>query len=340
VLASKLLEHDNNLHVTSKANSSVTTKMAPALFREQIAESKSSEVRLEHEIPVLKSEMERLVQEKEELAALFHEQSAASKSSEARLEHEILALKTAMEQLVQEKDKLVAFFHEQFSELKANVAKLEEDNLPLTASKVEQQVPRHDNNPQTESLSSFIASIHRAKLASSSAKLHSESSPGGSPTTMLPKTAPVYVWKSSATSIATGRTSDHMIDVLNFPGVPPGTTCTWNIKILRAGEGLRLGVVTATSHSLLKMNLGESSYSWGYGGGGDAWYERCRVGGWHVGFGTGSVVTFRLEGGSMSVSVDGKPMVQVFQGMRPGCFVPAVFLFNGCSVEFLGHQGL
>jgi SPRY domain len=130
-----------------------------------------------------------------------------------------------------------------------------------------------------------------------------------------------------------------MIDVLDFPGVRRGTTCTWKIKILRAGEGLRLGVVTLASH-YLKMNLGESSYSWGYGGGGDAWHNCNRVGGWHVGFGTGSIVTLRLEGDTMSVTVDGKPMVQVFQGMRTfGSFVPAVFLFNDCIIEFLGFQG-
>jgi hypothetical protein len=342
----KLLEHDDNnndsknLLVTNKAASS-STKRAPALFREQIDESKSSEARLEHEILALKTAIDQMAQEKVELSALLGEQIAESKSSEARSKHEILTLKTTMEQMmVQEKEDLVARFHDQITDLKANVlAKLEEENLSFKAVNVEQQVARHDNNPQTESLSHYVASIEQRKLVLAATNLQSESSPGGSPTTMLPKTAPVYVWQSSASSISTGRSGDYMIDVLDFPGVPPGTTCTWNIKILRGGDGLRLGVVTSALHNL-KLNLGESSYSWGYGRRGDVWHKCRRIDRkQRDGFGTGSIVTFRLEGENISVSVDGKPMVQVFQGMGPGYFVPAVFLFNACSIEFLGFQG-
>jgi hypothetical protein len=64
VLASKLLEHDNNdennsknLHVTKTRSSS--TKMALA---EQIAESKSSEAQSEHEILTLQTEAEHSIQ--------------------------------------------------------------------------------------------------------------------------------------------------------------------------------------------------------------------------------------------------------------------------------------
>jgi chromosome segregation ATPase len=101
---------------------------------------------------------------------------AELKSREARSEHEILTLKTAMEQLVQEKEELAAKFHEQNTDLKANVAKLEEENTSLKASKVEQQVARHDKNPQTGSWSHCIASIEQKKLVLAAANL-SKASP-------------------------------------------------------------------------------------------------------------------------------------------------------------------
>jgi hypothetical protein len=299
----RLLKHDGyNLHVTNKAGSSSSTnKMA-----EQCAESQSSEARSEHEI--------------------------------------LISLKTAMEQMVQEKVELVvaALLHEQITELQANVTKLVEENVSLQANKMEQQHAAlwQDKNPQMASPPTkqqeqevpYFDVQELGKLVAACNKRQNKSSPSGLPTPMLPNIAPVFVWKSSGRSIATGRTtSDPMVDVLAFPGFQRDTYCTWSIKILRAGEGLRLGVVTAPSYNhLQRKNRGEATHSWGYGGGGDAWPS-----------GTGSIVTLRLVGETMSVSIDGKPMELVFDYIGRGSnkLFPAAFLLNGSSIEFLGFQG-
>lgn len=83
----------------------------------------------------------------------------------------------------------------------------------------------------------------------------------------------------------------------------------------------------------------------------DSWYDKRRmwVGGWHVGFDTGSIVTLSLdstkseegEGATMSVSVDDKAMIPVFDRMGitgHDKFYPAAYLFEGSSIEFLGFQ--
>jgi hypothetical protein len=93
------------------------------------------------------------------------------------------------------------------------------------------------------------------------------------------------------------------------------------------------------------MNLGGTSESWGYGDRGDAFHNGRRVGGWHIGFIAGSVVTFRLDltgKGTMSVAVDDKPMIHVYDNMKKvgsvQHFIPAVDLYSGSSIEFLGFQ--
>jgi SPRY domain len=156
-----------------------------------------------------------------------------------------------------------------------------------------------------------------------------------------PKTTPAYIWKSSASSISTVRYRDRMmIDVLDFPGVQRGTY-TWKIKILRE-DGTRLGVVSSLERNY-KKSLGTTGTSWGYGGRGDAFHKGRRVGGWHVGFTTGSIVTLFLDltgRGTLSVSVDEKPLILVFDDMKKGNkqFMPAAFLYNDARIEFLGFQ--
>jgi hypothetical protein len=47
-----------------------------------------------------------------------------------------------------------------------------------------------------------------------------------------------------------------------------------------------------------------------------------------------------VEGGALAVSVDEKPLLHVFNGMKTGHekFIPAVYLYNTASIEFLGFQ--
>lgn len=164
------------------------------------------------------------------------------------------------------------------------------------------------------------------------------------------------MWKSSATSVSSGdgrgTDRDRRIDVLDDPGVQPGTTGTWKIKIIQAGTGLRVGVVVESSQTYqYGRKLGDTDSSWGYGGHGDAWHNGRRVwmGGWHVGFDSGSIVTLHLDltksqgegggGGTMSVSVDGKAMIQLFDGMDIlNTYYPAAYLLEGSSIEFLGFH--
>jgi hypothetical protein len=133
-----------------------------------------------------------------------------------------------------------------------------------------------------------------------------------------------------------------MIDVLDFPGFHVGTH-TWKIKILLK-FGVRLGVVSSLKLNYEK-NLGTTEESWGYGGYGDAYHNGRRVGGWHVGFSTGSIVTFRLDltgKGTMRVAVDDEPMVLVYDNMKKGVsferFIPVVYLFDASSIQILGFQ--
>jgi hypothetical protein len=325
-----------------------------------------------------------------QLAALRDFREQITKLAES--EQGNLLLKAKLELLVQQDKEEIALLREQIDALQVDVAMLEKDILTLKASKMEQQVARRHEDPKsamqpTEPDERFLASGE----VTSATKPQSKSSTGGSPPTILPKSAPtlketvaqsprvwlngvmmffaifgyIYMlwlpknapvygwkssessisrWKSSESSISRGRVGHRMIDVLDFPGLQGGTY-TWKIKILREA-GVRLGVVSSLERNhMYEKNLGTTGVSWGYGGYGDAWNNDRQVGGWHVGFSTGSIVTFRLDltgKGRMRVAVDDEPMVLVYDNMKTEgrfeYFIPAVYLFDASSIQILGFQ--
>jgi hypothetical protein len=270
-----------------------------AFFREQIAEWKSSAAQLEHENRTLKDLLAQ--QDKEEVVLLREQITDGSSSQEYTAEERNAFLKGTLEAQK-------AFCREQIAELKSTAAKSEATHVKAELAKQ--------------------AAVNKAILQTAITNERTIDVP------ML-RTGPI-VWKSSASSISTGR-DPRMIDVLDFPGLQEGIS-TWKIKILR-DDGVRLGVVSSLEKKY-EVPLGESEKSWSYGGLGDACHNNCRVGGWHVGFTTGSIVTLSLDltgRGALSVSVDEKPLILVFDGMKKGNeqFIPAVFLYNKSScIEF------
>jgi hypothetical protein len=151
---------------------------------------------------------------------------------------------------------------EQIDAPKGDVAMLEEDILTLKASEDPKSVVQPTD---PDEIIRLLASNDRGELTSATKSQSKSSTAGGFLPTILPKTAPVYVWKSSASSISTGNTvSNRMMHVLDFPGVQVGTY-TWKIKILHK-FGVRLGVVVSSLELNYAKNLGTTEASGGYGG--------------------------------------------------------------------------
>jgi hypothetical protein len=219
-----------------------------------------------------------------------------------------------------------AFFREQIAELKSTAAKLEEENLTFTVKM--EQVAAHVKEEFAKQ-----AGVNKVILETAITDERAIDVP-------VLRSGPI-VWTSSASSISTGR-DPRMIDVLDFPGAGAQVgISTWKIKIL-GNDGVRLGVVSSLEKKY-EVPLGESDKSWSYANTGYTCHNNCRVGGWHVGFTTGSIVTLSLDlmgRGTLSLSVDDKPLIRVFDGMKKGNeqFIPAAFLHKQSSIEFLGFQ--
>jgi hypothetical protein len=413
---STMIVATNDLSIVAPtAHSSVEERIAYSngkMDAEQqiLAEWKSNVEQLEHENQTLKAKLSMLVQQDKEEVTLLPEHITALKAEVAKLVEDILTLKASKPKSAVQPTEPDEMIHRVASN---DREELTSATKPQSKSSTGGPPTKILSKTAPVSLilermfGGLVSSVERmlGGLVSSVAKLEQENltlkdAVAQSPRVwlgvvmmvfaifgymmwpsgchgygVLPKTAPV--WKSSASTISTGRDRDRMIDVLDFPGVQKGIY-TWKIKILRE-DGGRLGVVSAVEHiyernlghhgafwgyggrgdafhngfrvggwhvgftTRSERNLGHNGASWGYGGHGDAFHNDRRVGGWHVGFTTGSIVTFSLDltgRGTLSVSVDEKPMIRVFDDMKKGNeqFIPAAFLYNDARIEFLGFQ--
>jgi hypothetical protein len=290
--------------------------------------------------------------------AFFREQITELKSSLAKVEEENHHLKVKLDQVEHESNVKVEKLEREKDELEeesrsnkveietikcGKLVKLEEENHHL---KIKLDQVEHENNVKVEKVERekdelekqarsnmvLIDTIKREKLALEGNFLTLKKA------IELPHVSQ-SIWKSSSNSVSSAH-NERMIDVINTSGFQTGII-QWKIKILTA-DGMRLGIVSSLEETYEK-NLGDTPASWGYGGHGDAWHKNRRVGGWYIRFGAGSIVTFHLdltEGGTLSVSVDEKPKVNVFDGMKAkhSKFIPAAYLYNKSRVEFLGFQ--